>query len=135
MSIKAKSTAVAIATASSIFSFPVPSQAGEDGYLYELEKMAKQHDVKVYLDGISVSKQLERGKKYCEMLEYESTKYIYSHFEELGQDAFQKGYSERQVYHLALLEASALYASVKELCPEYEYKFNNLSEYSEEEEN
>ena len=132
MNIKVKSTAVAIATVSSVLSFSVPSQAGEYEYLHELETMAKQHDVKFYLDYLSVSEKVERGKKYCEILEYASVKDIYSLFEKFGQDAFQRGYSERKVHNLTLLELSALYASVKGLCPEYEYKFNNLLEYSEE---
>ena len=38
MSIKAKSTAVAIASVSTIFSFSVPSQAGEYEYLDELDR-------------------------------------------------------------------------------------------------
>ena len=125
----------AVATiATSIFSFSVPSQAGEYGYLYELEKMAEKQGVKHYLDDVSISEQLKRGNKYCKIMEYASIKDIHNLFEELGQEASKKGYSERQVYHLALLEASALHASVKELCPEYEYKINNLLEYLEEEE-
>jgi hypothetical protein len=125
----------AVATiATSIFSFSVPSQASEYGYLYELETMAKKQGVKHYLDDVSISEQLKRGNKYCKIMEYASIKDIHSLFEELGQEASKKGYSERQVYDLALLEASALHASVQELCPEYEYKINNLLEYLEEEE-
>ena len=125
----------AVATiATSIFSFSVPSQASEYEYLYELEKMAEKQGVKHHLDDVSISEQLKRGNKYCKIMEYASIKDIHSLFEELGQEASKKGYSERQVYDLALLEASALHASVQELCPEYEYKINNLLEYLEEEE-
>ena len=132
MSIKAKLTAVAIATASTVLSYSVPSQASEYGYFYELEKMAIKQGVKHYLDELSVSEKLQSGKKYCEELEYKSIKDIYSVLEGLAQDAFQEGYSEGQVNNFMLLEVSIFYASVKELCPEYKYKFNNfMSEYSE----
>ena len=41
MSIKAKSTAVAIATVSTVLFYSVPSQAGEYKYLYELKRTAE----------------------------------------------------------------------------------------------
>jgi hypothetical protein len=136
MSIKVKLTAVAIATVSSVFSFLVPSQAGEYEYLDELETMADQQDVKPYLNNLSVSEKLERGKKYCKLLEISSIKEIYSTLQEKSQDFLQEGYSEGQVNDMVALDITYFHASVEELCPEYEYKFNNfISEYSVKEEN
>jgi hypothetical protein len=134
MSIKVKSTAVAIATVFSVLSYSVPSQAGEYGYLHELETMAKQQDVKSYLDNLSISEKLERGKEYCDFLEYGSIKNNFSSLQEVSQDFFQEGYSEQKIGDMIALDLATFYASVKELCPKYEYKFNNfISEYSEEE--
>jgi len=136
MSIKVKLTAVAIATVSSVFSFLVPSQAGEYEYLDELETMADQQDVKPYLNNLSVSEKLERGKKYCKILENSSIKEIYSALQEMSQYFLQEGYSEGEVNDIIALDITYFYASVEELCPEYEYKFNNfISEYSVKEEN
>ena len=133
MSIKAKLTAVAIATASSVFPFSVPSQAGEYGYLDELETMAKQQDVKSYLDDLSVSEKLERGKEYCEILEYGSIKDIYNVLQEMNYDLLQKGYSKQEIDDMITVKLVTFDASTKELCPEYEHKFNNfMSEYSKE---
>ena len=128
MSIKAKSTAVAIATASSVFSFSVPSQASEYKYLYELDKLAKQQDVKSYSDHLSASEKLEHGKAYCEIMAYGSIKDIYSLFEETTQNMLQQGYSDRQIDDFIALEITILHASIKELCPAYGYKFNKIIE-------
>ena len=74
MSIKVKSTAVAIATVSSFLSFSVPSQAGEHVYLHELEEIAElnsqQEGVNRYLDELSDSEKLEYGKGHCKLLEH-----------------------------------------------------------------
>jgi hypothetical protein len=153
MSIKAKLTAVAIATASSVFPFSVPSQADENGYLDELpsqadknryldelDKLAKQQDIKPYLYELSAYEKLKRGDRYCTILESGSIKYIYSLFKEIKQYSLQTGYSD-QIYSDHIEdgvggEIAIIHASVKELCPEYKYKINNfMSEYSEEEEN
>jgi hypothetical protein len=133
MSIKVKSTAVAIATVSSILSYSVPSQAGEYGYLYELEEMARHHDVKSYLGGLSVSEKLELGKEYCKILEDKSIKDIRIYIQKMGQYFLQKGVPEQKFDDLITLAFVGFDASSKELCPEYKYKFNNfLSEYSED---
>ena len=113
----------AVATiATSIFSFSVPSQAGEYGYLDELEKMAEKQGVKHHLNNLSVSEKLERGKEFCEVLEDLSVKEMYSSLQELSQNFSQKGYSEEQVEDIVALSVTILYSSAKELCPEYEYK-------------
>ena len=113
----------AVATiATSIFSFSVPSQAGEYGYLDELEKMAEKQGVKHHLNNLSVSEKLERGKEFCEVLEDLSVKEMYSSLQELSQNYSQKGYSEEQVDDIVALSVTILYSSAKELCPEYEYK-------------
>jgi hypothetical protein len=133
MSIKVKSTAVAIATVSSIFSYSVPSQAGEYGYLYELEEMARHHDVKSYLGGLSVSEKLELGKEYCKILENKSIKDIRIYIQKMGHYFLQKGVPEQKFNDLITLAFVGFDASSKELCPEYKYKFNNfLSESSED---
>ena len=133
MSIKAKSTAVAIATVSTVLSFSVPSQAGEYGYLYKLDKLAKQQDVKSYLDNLSASKKLERGKKYCKALESEPMEKIIRSLGPKLLNLSQQGYSDREVDGFLNTEIYMIYASVKELCPEYEYKLDIFkSKYSEE---
>ena len=113
MTIKVKSTAVAIATASSVFSFSVPSQAGEYGYLDKLETMAKQQDVKSYLDDLSVSEKLERGKEYCEILEYGSIKEIYNVLQEMNYDLLQKGYSRQEIDDMITVKLVTFDASTK----------------------
>ena len=136
MSIKAKLTAVAIATVSTVLSFSVPSQADENGYLDELDKLAKQQDIKPYLNKLSPSEKLERGKRYCKIVEYGSIKNIYSLFREIKQYSLQKEssnqiYSDQRVEDGVGGEIAIIHASVKELCPEYKYEFNKfLSEYS-----
>ena len=133
MSIKVKSTAVAIATFSSILSYSVPSQAGEYGYLYELEEMARHHDVKSYLGGLSVSEKLELGKEYCKILEDKSIKDIRIYIQKMGHYFLQKGVPEQKFNDLITLAFVGFDASSKELCPEYKHKFNNfLSESSED---
>ena len=139
MSIKVKSTAVAIATASAILSFSVPSQAGEHVYLYELENIAEfdsqQEGVNRYLDTLSDSEKLEYGKRHCKLLEHLSIKEILELFREVANDYLQQGTSYQIVKDYYDAEGSMLYASVKGLCPEYEYKLDNfVSEDSEEEE-
>jgi hypothetical protein len=128
MSIQVKSTAVAIATASSVFSFSVPSQAGEYGYLYELETMVQQEGVNYYSDDLSVSEKLERGKEYCELLESTPIKKVIGFFILQVNNLSQEGYSNRQINDLITLDISILHASVKELCPAYGYKFNKIVE-------
>ena len=140
MSIKVKSTTVAIATASAILSFSVPSQAGEHVYLYELEEIAEldsqQEGVNRILNSLSDSEKIERGKKFCKTLEYLSIKEMLELFREMANDYFQQGISYQIVKDYYDAEASMLYASVKGLCPEYEYKLDNaISEDSEKEEN
>jgi CRISPR/Cas system Type II protein with McrA/HNH and RuvC-like nuclease domain len=136
MSIKAKSTAVAIATVSTVLSFSVPSQAGEYGYLYELETMAKQHDVKSNSDNLSVSEKLEDGKEYCNFLKYKSIEDIYSLIQGISYYSLfiqiQKEPSKQKIDDIIKFTLVKFDASVKELCPEYKDKFNNfLSQYSE----
>jgi hypothetical protein len=126
MSIKAKLTAVAIATVSSVLSFSVPSQAGEYGYLHELEIMvenlSEQEGVNEYSDILSVSEKLEFGKRNCDFLEDGSTEDLYSAITEKSQNMPQEGYSDQQVDDFIAFSVSMIYASVKELCPEYKYK-------------
>ena len=128
MNIKAKSTAVAIATVSSVFSFSIPSQASEYEYLYELDKLAKQQDVTSFIDTLSASKKLKFGKKYCTVLEYGSTKDIYGLFKKMTQTMIQKGFSRPQIDYITVAQTTIIHASVKELCPAYEYKFNKTVE-------
>ena len=146
MSIKAKLTAVAIATASSVFPFSVPSQADENGYLDELpsqadknryldelDKLAKQQGVKHYLDKLSVSEKLKYGNTYCEVLEYKSIEHIYNLFQQkINYYVFlQKVSSEQKIDDKITFELVQIDASVKELCPAYKFKFDNfLSQYS-----
>jgi hypothetical protein len=139
MSIKAKLTAVAIATVSSVFSFSVPSQAGEYEYLNELEKTpeyaSQQESVNRYLDNLSDSQKLERGKSYCKGLEYLSVDGILKILEEAVNQYTQEGMPNQIGDALYEAEAAMVYASVKGLCPEYKYKIDNfVSEDSEEEE-
>jgi hypothetical protein len=130
MSIKAKSTAFAIATASSVLSFSVPSQAGEYEYLYELETMveqfSQQEGVNQYSDKLSDSKKFKYGKWHCDFVEHESINDIYGALKETTQDMSQQGYSDRQIKDFMTFEISAFYASVKEICPEYKHKFYNF---------
>ena len=128
MNIKAKSTAVAIATVSTVFSFSVPSQAGEYGYLHELETMLQQEGVNYYSDDLSVSEKLERGKEYCELLESTPIKKVIGFFILQVNNLSQEGYSDRQINDLITLDITILHASVKELCPAYGYKFNKIVE-------
>jgi hypothetical protein len=128
MNIKAKSTAVAIATVSTVFSFSVPSQAGEYGYLHELETMVQQEGVNYYSDDLSVSEKLERGKEYCELLESTPIKKVIGFFILQVNNLSQEGYSDRQINDLITLDITILHASVKELCPAYGYKFNKIVE-------
>ena len=128
MSIKAKSTAVAIATVSSVFSFSVPSQAGEYEYLDELEKkveyLSEQEGVNEYSDNLSVYEKLKYGKRHCELLEDRPTKYLYSGIVKTAMNMSQQGYSDQKINDFKAFMISMLYASVKELCPEYKYKVN-----------
>ena len=134
MSIKVKSTAVAIATVFSVLSYSVPSQAGEYGYLHELETMVQQEGVNYYSDKLSVSEKLERGKEYCELLEREPIEKVVISLLAKYNNLSQEGYSDREIYGFIFTETSMLHASAIELCPEYKYKINNfMSEYSEEE--
>ena len=128
MNIKAKLTAVAIATVSTVFSFSVPSQAGEYGYLHELETMVQQEGVNYYSDDLSVSEKLERGKEYCELLESTPIKKVIGFFILQVNNLSQEGYSDRQINDLITLDITILHASVKELCPAYGYKFNKIVE-------
>ena len=128
MNIKAKSTAVAIATVSTVFSFSVPSQAGEYKYLYELETMVQQEGVNYYSDDLSVSEKLERGKEYCELLESTPIKKVIGFFILQVNNLSQEGYSDRQINDLITLDITILHASVKELYPAYGYKFNKIVE-------
>jgi len=139
MSIKVKSTAVAIATASSVFSFSVPSQAGEYGYLDQLEKTAEyvsqQEGVNRYLDDLSASEKLERGKEYCERLEYFSVNDIIDLLGERTDRYLREGIRDQLVQDFYEAGLSILVASATELCPEYEHKIDNfISENSEEKE-
>ena len=129
MSIKVKSTAVAIATVSTVLSYSVPSQAGEYKYLYELDKLAKQQDVKSYIDKLSASDKLKQGKRYCTILEQGSMKDVYSVHQNIAQYSLQEGYSDQIIGG----EIAIFYASIKELCPEYIYKFNNFMGSEEKE--
>jgi len=128
MSIKAKSTAVAIATLSTIFSYSVPSQAGEYEYLDELDKLAKQQDLKSYSDHLSDSKKLKNGRMYCAVMEDGSIKDIYSALKKTIQNMLQRGDSDRRIDIFTGLQITILHASVKELCPAYGYKFNKTVE-------
>ena len=135
MSIRAKSTAVAIATVSSVLFYSVPSQAGEYGYLHELETMVQQEGVNYYSDKLSVSEKLERGKEYCELLEREPIEKVFISLLVKYNNLSQEGYSNRAIYGFIFTETSILHASAIELCPEYKYKIDNfLSENSEQEE-
>jgi hypothetical protein len=131
MSIKAKLTAVAIATASSVFSFSVPSQAGEYEYLDELEKpleyVSQQEPVNRYLDNLSDSQKLKHGKNYCKGLEDLSIDGILKILEEMADQYVQEGMPDQiaQVFYEA--EASMVFASAKGLCPEYEHKIDNFT--------
>ena len=129
MSIKVKSIAVAIVTISSVLSFSVLSQVGKYEYLDELDKLAKQEDVKSYLDKLSASDKLKQGKRYCTILEKGSMKDVYSVHQNIAKDSLQEEYSDQIIDG----EITIFHASIKELCPEYEYKFNNfMSEYSQD---
>ena len=137
MSIKVKLTAVAIATASAIFSFSVPSQAGEYGYLDELEKMpeyaSQQEGVNRILDSLSDSEKIERGKEFCKTLEYLSIDGILEIVEEKINQYTQEGMPDQMGHAFYEAEAAMIYASAKGLCPEYKYKIDNfVSEDSEE---
>ena len=138
MSIKAKSTAVAIATLSTVLSYSVPSQAGEYGYLDELEKMpeyaSQQESVNLILDNLSNSRKLERGKNYCKTLEYLSIDGILEIVEEKYNQYTQEALPNQLGNAFYEAEAAMVFASVKGLCPEYKYKIDNfVSEDSEEE--
>jgi hypothetical protein len=137
MSIKAKSTAVAIATLSTVLSYSVPSQAGEYEYLDELEKMpeyaSQQEGVNLILDNLSNSRKLERGKNYCKTLEYLSIDGILKIVKEAINQYTQEGMPDQMGYALYEAEAAMVFASAKGLCPKYEYKLDNfMSEDSEE---
>ena len=137
MSIKAKSTAVAIATLSTVLSYSVPSQAGEYEYLDELEKMpeyaSQQEGVNLILDNLSNSRKLERGKNYCKTLEYLSINGILKIVKEAINQYTQEGMPDQMGYALYEAEAAMVFASAKGLCPKYEYKLDNfMSEDSEE---
>jgi hypothetical protein len=139
MSIKAKLTAVAIATVSSVFSFSVPSQAGEYEYLNKLEKMpeyaSQQEGVNRILNSLSDSEKIERGKKFCKTLEYLSIDGILEIVEEKYNQYTQEALPNQLGNAFYEAEAAMVYASVKGLCPEYKYKIDNfVSEDSEEEE-
>ena len=138
MSIKVKSTAVAIATVSTVLFYSVPSQAGEYKYLYELKRTAEyvsqQEGANRYLDNLSISEKLERGKNYCESLEYLSMNEILELVEKRGNRYLEVGMRYQLAQDFYEGEASMVYASAKRLCPEYEYKIDNFaSEVSEEE--
>ena len=157
MSIKVKSTAVAIATVSSVLSFSVPPQAseyeyldesekrveslseqegvneysdtlsvGEYEYLDELEKMveslSEKEGVNEYSDALSVSEKLKYGKWHCGFLENRPTKDLHSSLANMGVKMRQQGYSDQQINDYITFMISMLFASVKELCPEYKYK-------------
>ena len=146
MSIKAKLTAAAVATVSSVFPFSVPSRAGEYRYLHELEKYldelekmpeyaVQKEGVNRYLDNLSDSEKLERGKNYCKTLEYLSIDEILEIVKEAVNQYIQEGMPDQMGRALYEAEAAMIYASAKGLCPEYKYKLNNfVSEESEEEE-
>jgi len=138
MSIKVKSTAVAIATVSTVLSYSVPSQAGEYKYLYELKKTAEhvsqQEGVNRYLDNLSVSEKLKYGKQHCKLLEHLSIKEILKLLKEMADGYLQEGMHDQLVQDSYKAEVAMLYASAKGLCPEYEYKLDNfMSENLEEE--
>jgi ribosomal protein L12E/L44/L45/RPP1/RPP2 len=128
MNIKAKSTAVAIATVSSVLSFSVPSQASEYGYLniikIDAEQMSEQEGVNHYLDELNVSEKLERGKEYCKALEGKTMEKVIRSLGPKVYNLSQQGYSERAIDGFINTQLSMLYASAKELCPEYEYKLD-----------
>jgi hypothetical protein len=137
MSIKVKSTAVAIATVSSVLSFSVPPQAGEYEYLDtlsvgeyeyldELEKMveslSEKQGVNEYSDALSVSEKLKYRKQHCGLLENRPTKDLHRELANMSVKMSQQGYSDQRINDYFTFMISMLYASVKELCPEYKYK-------------